>query len=190
MLAKVVVNGDFFSGVDFTPGGLAMGAAEPWSGTADDAMSGFVSFDRAATSAVYDLFHGQWKLDRDGVRARFPFGWGLGYGEARLDGAEVLGPHTVRVTASNDGESPTSTVVFAFGGLDASAHERPHRRLIGFARRVVDGGADQSFDIDLDWSALDVRLDGSWVVEPGRYVVEVGLHAHDPNAIVLHVDRG
>ncbi len=42
-------------------------------------------FDRDATAITYDLFHGQWKLDRDGVAARYPFGWGLGYGSAVLE---------------------------------------------------------------------------------------------------------
>ncbi len=40
------------------------------------------TFDRTATEAVYDLFHGQWMLDRDGNAAHFPFGWGLGYDAA------------------------------------------------------------------------------------------------------------
>jgi beta-glucosidase len=149
-----------------------------------------VGFDRTATAVFYDLFHGQWKLDRDGVAAHFPFGWGLGYGAIRLDGADVLGDHTVRVTASNDGESPTSTVVFAFAGLEASVHERPRRRLVGFERTIVDAGAAEHLEIEIDWSGLDVRLDGAWVTEPGRYVIEIGRHAHDPHAISLHVDRG
>jgi hypothetical protein len=149
-----------------------------------------VGFDRTATAVFYDLFHGQWKLDRDGVAAHFPFGWGLGYGAIRLDGADELGDHTVRVTASNDGESPTSTVVFAFAGLEASVHERPRRRLVGFARTIVDAGAAEHLEIEIDWSGLDVRLDGAWVTEPGRYVIEIGRHAHDPHAISLHVDRG
>jgi beta-glucosidase len=33
-------------------------------------------FDRDATEITYDLFHGQWKLDRDGHVAQFPFGAG------------------------------------------------------------------------------------------------------------------
>jgi beta-glucosidase len=149
-----------------------------------------VDFDRTATAVVYDLFHGQWKLDRDGAAAHFPFGWGLGYGAPRLEAAEATDAHTVRVTVSNDGGSPTSVVVFAFGGLDASAHERPRRRLVGFARTVLGAGASETLDVDLDWSALDLHLDGTWVTEPGRYVIEIGLHAHDPDSISLPVDRG
>ncbi len=35
--------------------------------------------DPDADAVVYDLFHGQWKLDRDGIAPHRPFGAGLGY---------------------------------------------------------------------------------------------------------------
>jgi len=38
-------------------------------------------FDVDATNITYDLWHGQRKLDHDGHAARFPFGFGLGYGK-------------------------------------------------------------------------------------------------------------
>ncbi len=44
--AQVVINGDYFSPLDFTPDGLAMGDAQLWTGSADDAFSGFIRFDR------------------------------------------------------------------------------------------------------------------------------------------------
>lgn len=45
---QIVVNGDAFSPVDFQPAGLAMGGGTVWTGTADDARSGFFRFDRNA----------------------------------------------------------------------------------------------------------------------------------------------
>ena len=42
--AVIAVNGDYFRPSDFTPQGLARGAAATWSGTRDDEVSGFVSF--------------------------------------------------------------------------------------------------------------------------------------------------
>lgn len=45
--AQIVVNGDFFAPADFRPRGLAMGGgAVLWSGSVDDAISGFMSVDR------------------------------------------------------------------------------------------------------------------------------------------------
>jgi MYXO-CTERM domain-containing protein len=43
--AQVVINGDYFSPVDYSTAGLAMGAAALWSGSTDDSANGFVSFD-------------------------------------------------------------------------------------------------------------------------------------------------
>ena len=36
-------------------------------------------FDRNAKAITYDYWHGQWKLDRDGNKAMFPFGFGCSY---------------------------------------------------------------------------------------------------------------
>jgi beta-glucosidase len=152
--------------------------------------SHLVDFDPDATSVVYDLFHGQWKLDRDGVEPHFPFGWGLGWSSPSIDGAELLGDRAVRCRVSNAGPRSTSAVVFVFAGLQSSAYQRPLRRLIGFGRVGVDAGSASSVDIELDWSALDVRIDGSWVTEAGRYVLEVARRAGDRSAVRLHVDRG
>jgi hypothetical protein len=45
--AQIVINGDFFAPADFRPRGLAMGTgAALWTNSADDAVSGFVGFDR------------------------------------------------------------------------------------------------------------------------------------------------
>lgn len=45
--AQIVINGDFFAPADFRPRGLAMGgAAVLWSGSTDDALEGFMGFDR------------------------------------------------------------------------------------------------------------------------------------------------
>ncbi len=44
--AQIIINGDFFSPLDFRPAGLAMGATMLWSNTADDTASGFLRFDR------------------------------------------------------------------------------------------------------------------------------------------------
>jgi beta-glucosidase len=186
----------WYSGVE---GGTALadvltGAAEPAGRlpfAVPTAAEHLVPFDRDATAVVYDLFHGQWKLDRDGVPAQFPFGWGLGHGPVEVLSADLASDAaTVRVTVGNPGPRPTSTVVFAFAGMPASVHDRPRRRLVGFSRVRVAPGATATADIAVDWSALDLRLDGGWVTEPGRYELEIGRHAHDPDALTVVVDRG
>ena len=43
---QIVINGDYYSPIDFATAGLAMGEAALWTGTTDDATSGFVRFDK------------------------------------------------------------------------------------------------------------------------------------------------
>ncbi len=153
--------------------------------------SDLASFDRNAVAIEYDLFHGQWLLDRDGVEAHFPFGWGLGYSPVEIDGAAMIDDERrVEVTVRNDGDRSTSTVVFAYAGVEGSEFERPSRRLVGFARLDLGPHETSTETIDPDWSMLDVRADGRWVTEPGTYLVEVGLHARDPRARTLRIERG
>jgi beta-glucosidase len=150
-----------------------------------------VHFDRDATTETYGLLHGQWKLDADGVEAHLPFGWGLGYttwsldsatsvsnestGDAGSAGTPCLG--TVEVAVTNAGEQPGSTVVLVYGSVPGSAHERPPRRLVGFAK--VAAGAGESVTVPVVWrrELLDVRVAGRWVREDHPVRLEVGFDA-------------
>ncbi len=148
-------------------------------------------FDRNAVAIEYDLFHGQWLLDRDGVEAHFPFGWGLGYSPVEIEAASMIDDdRRVAVAVRNDGDRATSTVVFVHAGIDGSAFDRPSRRLVGFARVHLAPHETASVTIDPDWSMLDVRVDGTWLTERAACLVEVGLHAHDPRARTLSIERG
>jgi beta-glucosidase len=149
-----------------------------------------VAFDPDATSATYDLFHGQWLLDRDGVAAHLPFGWGLGYTTWELGPARCApGPDgrsgTVEVEVANTGTRSGSTVVQLYGGRPGSAHDRPERRLLGFAKVAVGAGQGHPVAVPFDLATLAVRDDGRWVHEPGPYELTVGLHAHDPRSLTV-----
>ncbi len=146
-------------------------------------------FDRDATSITYDLFHGQWKLDRDGHRAQFPFGWGLGWGAVEVVDAAMADPTTLVVSVRNPGPRPLRPALFAHAGVVGSGVERPRRRLVGFARADVAPGASTDVEIDVDWSMLDVRIDGDWVTEHGDYAIDVGRHAGDHGALTVSVQR-
>lgn len=148
------------------------------------------AFDKDAEHAVYDLFHGQWKLDRDGVSAHYPFGWGLGYTKLTVDAARWAGDEgNVEVTVTNRGARAGSSVVFVHAGVESSAYERPRRRLVGFRRVHLQAGASAQVTLALDWAMLDIRRAGTWLTEPGTYVVDVGQHAADPHAITLTRSR-
>jgi beta-glucosidase len=152
-----------------------------------------VPFDPDATAVTYDLFHGQWLFDRDGVEPHLPFGWGLGYTTWGLGDASVaLTTGTtegeVQTLVTNTGDRDGTTVVQLFGGRPDSGYERPMRRLLGFAKVTVAPDESARVRVPFDLAVLAIREGGGWVQEPGRYELTVGLHANDPRALRLTVD--
>lgn len=147
-------------------------------------------FDRDANTATYDLWHGQWKLDRDGHAPAFPFGFGLSYTSFSIDEVVVHGEGTereLRVSVRNTGRCAGATVVQVYGGLPASRFERMARRLIGFARVDLAAGASRLVEIPVSLQTLAVRQRGAWIVEPGEYELSVASFAGDPGAHMVTV---
>jgi beta-glucosidase len=136
--------------------------------------SDLVHFDKTATAETYELFHGQWKLDRDGTEPHFAFGAGVGYTTWELVGRSS-DDHGGRISVEvrNTGSRVGSTVVMVMGSVPRSAYERPIRRLVGFARVTAEPGTTVSVDVPIDVSVLDVRVDGRWLREavPVEYTV-------------------
>lgn len=149
-------------------------------------------FDRDATAITYDLFHGQWLLDRDGHEARYPFGFGLSYGpRATVTEAQVeAGDSGLIVTARlfNAGDRDATEVVQAYAGARGARMERPLWRLAAFARTTVGPGATAPLQLSIPYERLAVRVGGGWIIEPATYEIAVGCHAHDPASIVVRID--
>lgn len=142
-------------------------------------------FDIDATAVTYDGWHGQWKLDRDGHPARYPFGFGLAYARAEITSAEASldghGDHIeVTATLANTGDRPAPEVVQVYAGGPAGGVERPARRLVGFARTVVPPGGTATAQLTVPVERLAVRIGGAWTIEPGAHPIAVALHAADP----------
>jgi beta-glucosidase len=158
--------GEVLSGVD-EPGGRLPFAVPRHE-------SDLVHFDRDATEETYDLFHGQWKLDREGTDPHFAFGAGFGYTTWQLT-HRVDHDDRISVEVKNTGGRVGSTVVMVMGSVPTSAYERPVRRLVGFARVTSEPGATGRVDVPIDVSALDVRIDGHWLREaqPVEYTVMI-----------------
>lgn len=149
-------------------------------------------FDRDATSITYDMFHGQWLLDRDGHEARYPFGFGLSYGpraavtDVVVDAGDSALSVSVRLV--NDDTRDATEVVQVYAGARDSRLERPAWRLASFARTDAPAGGSAEMRLSIPYERLAVRVNGGWIVEGGEYEIAVGLHAHDPLAAVVRID--
>jgi len=175
---------------DVLTGAREPGGRLPFAIPRDDAD--LVPWDPDVDTVVYGLFHGQWKLDRDGVVAHRPFGAGLGYTDFAVDpdsvrlrqGVPDARTGAVEVAVANEGARAGSTVVFLFAGLPSSTIARPRRRLVGFARVGLEAGARATVEVTFDLATLAVRRHGTWFQEPGPYVLDV---ATDAGTVIVSV---
>jgi beta-glucosidase len=141
-------------------------------------------FDPDAREVVYDRWVGQRLLDRDGHRAAYPFGFGLGYTTfeiSNLDLEERDGACVARVRVRNTGERAGASVV-QLRAFDARAPEgRRVHELVGFARVQASPGEDAEATIPVDLRPLHTRDPdtGEWSRRQGDWQVRAGWHAED-----------
>lgn len=138
--------------------------------------SHLVPFDRNALKAEYDLLHGQWLLDRNGLAAAYPFGFGLSYTRFALSDSVLVSSGStwrVRVRVTNTGERAGKDLVLVYGGVRDSRFERPLRRLLGFGRIELSAGESAELEVPISPQVLAVRQEGRWQMEPGSYELTI-----------------
>lgn len=147
-------------------------------------------FDRDATSIVYDRWHGQRLLDRLGVEAAFPLGFGLSYTRFALSDASA---------SATDDEAAEAVVTVANTGDRAGRHvvqvyaTRPgvgDRVLLGFAPVSLDAGESRPVAVRLSTRPLATwSADADDLVAPqGPVALEVSSFAGDPSALTVELE--
>jgi beta-glucosidase len=153
------------------------------------------SFDKDARAITYDRWHGQRLLDRLEVPAAFPHGFGLSYTTFRLDGVQVeeaAGAPAVRASVTNTGGRDGRHVVQVYGRRTDGARDG-ETVVVGFAVVEVAAGATAEVVVPVSLEAL-----GAWNPRTSSLdspaaadvVLEVGAHAHDPQAHVVPATAG
>jgi beta-glucosidase len=160
-------------------------ARMPFSVVADE--SHLPPFDRDASSAVYDQWHGWWLLRRQRTGAKYPFGFGLSYTTFVLTEVAVTNRNTtleVTCTVANTGKRDGADVVQVYA---APADGSGRGRLVGFARVEVPAGGSVNLRIDVPLDRLSRRdpTTRSWLSPSGSYELRVGRHAEDTNNVLL-----
>ena len=118
----------------------------------------------------------------------FPFGFGLGYADVRIDAARLHGdasqPDSVEVDLSNSSSRDGAQVVQVYSARTRRTERRgddPHQQLVGFAKAVVPAGATTTVTVQLDprvmrtWSVED----HDWVLADGHFELRVGTSSRD-----------
>jgi beta-glucosidase len=150
-------------------------------------------FDKDATSIVYDSWHGQWKLDRDGNAPAYPFGHGLSYTTFELGTASASSDgHEVTISVTNTGSRDGECVVQVFGRSLAGQPAWQHRKLVGFTKVAVPAGGSVVATVKIDHKVFEQRdvSQHKMVLIPGDYSLEVGQFSGDPEAKSLIVHLG
>ena len=143
------------------------------------AESDYPAFDRLALAATYDRYHGYIKLDHDGNKAAFPFGFGLSYTTFSHDSAAVIVTEDqieVTVNVSNTGQIAGDQVMQLYIGFDNSRVEREHKLLKGFQRISLNPGETKTVKIScplekIKWYNPETN---SWELEKMTYQAYVG----------------
>jgi beta-glucosidase len=142
-------------------------------------------FDRDATVAVYDGWHGYWKLAAEGNEPAYPFGFGLSYTELAIEAAsaERAGDEVVvQAQVANLGARSGVEVVQVYG----AAGDGP-RRLVGFTRVPLEPGARTAVQVVVATSTMARRGSGRWLPVEGPITLAVARDAADPAAIELRL---
>jgi beta-glucosidase len=148
-------------------------------------------FDRNAKKITYDYWHGQWKLDRDGNSAMFPFGFGCSYTQFSISSPAIEKNESIkfRCEVSNTGSRDGATVVQVYASRQDSITERPRRRLVAFKRVELRAGETKHVECTASLQSLATRetKTHSWFVERGSWNFEIAQFSGDPSALSLEL---
>lgn len=133
------------------------------------------------------VFIGYRHYDAKGIAPMFPFGFGLGYTEFKIEELSVTDRGdgvTVDVTVRNTGNRSGTTVVQLYVGDDEASVSRPEKELKGYQKVTVAAQKTETASISLeprDFAFFDVES-GQWKVEAGTFTLFVGFSAKDIQA--------
>jgi beta-glucosidase len=144
-------------------------------------------FDINAKKITYDRWHGQHLLDKLGVEAAFPFGFGMSYTSFAVSGLQVGAVDSdgetveVKVSVENTGEREGRFVAQVYGLTEQTNF--PKRVLLGF--KPVDLKARESKEVSVSASLRPLQrwVDGGFVLPIDEATIEVAAFAGDPDAV-------
>ena len=147
-------------------------------------------FDRNATHITYDRFHGQRLLDKLGVKAAFPLGFGLSYASFAICDLTAVRSASetamAQVQVRNTGDRAGRHVVQVYGTRRTDGE----RFLLGFTPVSLEAGATKSVEVSLSLRPLQ-RWDGDvadLILAESAVDLAAGAYCGDPEAAVTVLD--
>ena len=142
--------------------------------------------DWDASTVTYGRWWGQRKLDRDGVPAAYPLGFGLGYTTFSITDLEVgeLGGErfSATVTVANTGARAGRHVVQIYAVQPADTG-RPVHHLVGFRSVHVESGTSERVIVDCSVRPVQRWASDGFTLTAGDIAIRAASYAGDPAAI-------
>ena len=148
-------------------------------------------YDKHATQITYDLWHGYRKLERDGARPAYPFGFGLSYttfqySQLHLEKTEIAAEGSLEASliVTNTGSTAGEEVVQFYLAVPGSRVERAPKELKAFQRVALQAGQSQTLQLSLPAAQLAYYdPQNGWTVEKTSYTLIAGRHSLDEQAL-------
>lgn len=142
--------------------------------------------DWDASTVTYDRWWGQRKLDRDGVAAAYPLGFGLGYTTfamaglelGRLDGERF----TANLTVTNTGDRAGRHVVQVYA-IRLADTGRPVHHLVGFQPLHLEAGGSTRISVGCSIRPLQRWTADGFVLDRSDVDIRAASFAGDPAAL-------
>ncbi len=132
-----------------------------------------LTHDRRFGHTKVGPFVGYRHYDSIGLSVKYPFGYGLSYGQFSYHTPTVAG-NTLSVLVKNTGKRVASEVVQVYAGKPDSKVAQPKKRLVGFEKITLKAGESKTVRIPLTPDALSVYVNGELTLEGGVYQAYVG----------------
>lgn len=119
-------------------------------------------FDHTSTAVTVDDFHGYRHLDREGIAAQYPLGFGLSYtGFTQTEPVVSADGQGLRatVTVTNTGTRAGADLVLLWGATGLP--DRAPRELLAFAKVRLDPGQSETVTLSVPADRLQI-WDGGW----------------------------
>jgi beta-glucosidase len=148
--------------------------------------------DWLADEQVYGYYHGYAKLDKQGIRPRLPFGYGLSYttfdlGKITLKGHQG-GTAVFEVEVKNTGTRAGGEVVQLYAGWNGSRVDRPVKRLQDFVKVYLDAGESRTVELRARKSDLAYfdEATNSFVEEDIEYTAHIGNSSAEDHLVKIN----